>query len=189
LVGKKPKNVGKSGDWVYLGRNCNVLIECKSLRPSLELVTYGSDDSVKATVGRIVSALEQLIGHDRAIQQGQWQPQGIQPKPALCVVVTYGRIQTINGPFVRRRVRQQLADKALDVLPFVVLSLEELDTAIRLVELGHPFDDVITSLTSNENSFDPLAKFADELRTQALSLSTYSRGKAFMDGIARGVAD
>ena len=186
LGGKKPKNVGKIGDWVYAGNSSNVLIECKSLRPSLELVTYGSDRSVQDTRGRIASALEQLIGHDRAIQQGQWQAQGIPPKPAVCVVVTYGRIQTINGPFVRKRVRQQLADKGLDALPFVILSLEELDMVIRLVELGHPLDDVISSLAGNEDSFEPLAQFAEELKSRAVSSFAYDKGKAFMDGIAPG---
>jgi hypothetical protein len=135
---------------VYAGKSRNVLIEYKSLGPSLELVTYGSDKCVQATWGRIVSALEQLIGHDRSIQQRHWQEQGILPKPAACVVVTYGHIQTINGPVVRKRVRQQLADKGLDALPLVVFSLEELDMAIRLVELGHPLDDVISSLAGNE---------------------------------------
>jgi hypothetical protein len=156
--GKKPKNVSKIGDWVYAGKSRNVLVECKSLRPSLELVTYGSDKSVQDTRGRIVSALEQLIGHDRAIQQGHWQAQGIPPKPAVCVVVTYGRIQTINGPFVRKRIRQQLAEKRLDALPFVVLSLEELDTAIRLVELGHPLDEVVRRLASGNLPGNPLAR-------------------------------
>ncbi len=161
-----------------------MLIECKSLRPSLELVTYGSDKSVQDTRGRIVSVLEQLIGHDRTIQQGHWQTQGILPKPAVCVVVTYGRIQTINGPFVRKRVRQKLADNGLEALPFVVLSLEELDMAIRLVELGHPLDDVISSLAGHEDSFEPLAQFAVELKSRAVSSFTHDKGKAFMDGIS-----
>jgi hypothetical protein len=189
LAGKKLKNVGKIGDWVYIGESRHVLVECKSLRPSLELVTYGSADSVKATAGRIASALEQLIRHNRAIQQGQWQAQGLAPKPAACVVVTYGRIQTINGPFVRRRLRQELADKGLEALPFVVLSLEELDTAMRLVELGHPFDDVISSLASNDDSFEPLAQYAEELKSHALSSFAYNRSKAFMDGIVPGAAE
>ena len=189
LGGKKPKNIGKFGDWVYIGDSQNVLLECKSLRPSLELVTYGSDESVKATVARIASALEQLIGHDRAIHQGHWQAQGLPPQSAVCVVVTYGRIQTINGPFVRKRIRQLLADKGLSVLPFVVLSLEELDMAIRLVETGHPFDNLIASLASNEDSFEPLAKFADELKNHAVSSFTHAKGKAFLDGIAADVAE
>jgi hypothetical protein len=184
LTGNKPANTGKFGDWVFLGGNRNVLVECKSLRPSLELTTYGSDDSVKATVGRIASALEQLVRHDEGIQLGQWQAHGLPAKPAVGIVVTYGRIQTINGPFVRRRIRQLLADKGLKPIPFVVLSLEQLDTAIRLVELGHPFDDAVASLATNEDSFEPFAMFADELRTDALSSFTQAKGKAFMDSIA-----
>src|SRR5207302_1748883 len=111
-----------------------------------------------------------------------WQAQGLSPKPAVCVVVTYGRIQTVNGPIFRRRIRQDLANKGLPVLPFVVLSLEELDTVIRLVEVGHPLDDVICSLASNEHSFEALAPFRHELRSNALSSFANHRGKAFMDG-------
>ena len=98
-------------------------------------------------------------------------------------MVTYGRIQTINGPFVRRRIKQVLAEKGLVPIPFVILSLEELDMAIRLAEQGHPFDDVIASLAANEDSFEPLASFADELKTHALSSFTYGKGKALMDSI------
>lgn len=183
LAGKKPKHTGKIGDWVFLGEKCNVLVECKSLRPTLELTTYGSDDSVKATVGRIASALEQLVRHDMTIQLGQWQPHGLPVKPAVGVVVTYGRIQTINGPFVRRRIKQVLADKGLKPIPFIVLSLAEFDMAIRLVELGHPFDDVIESLAKNEDSFEPLAKYAVELKIDALSSFTHTKGKAFLNSI------
>jgi hypothetical protein len=135
---------------------------------------------------RIVSALEQLIRHDSATQKGQWQAQGIPPKPAVCVVVTYGRIQTINGPFGRRHIRQQLADRGLAALPFVVLSLEELDMAIRLVALGHRFNNIILSLASNEDSFDPIAQFAEELKSHAASSYTHNKGEAFMKGIAPG---
>jgi hypothetical protein len=184
LAGKRPKNTGKFGDWVFLGESRNVLVECKSLRPSLELTTYGSDDSVRATVDRIASALEQLVRHDAAIQLGQWQANGLRAKPAVGIVVTYGRIQTINGPFVRRRIKQQLSDKGLHPIPFVVLSMAELDMAVRVVELGYPLDDVVASLAKNEDSFEPLAVFAEELKTDALSSYTHVKGRAFMDSIA-----
>jgi hypothetical protein len=181
--GKKPKNRGKIGDRAYKGTSCTVLLECKSLRPSLELTTYGSDESVQAARKRIVSALEQMIEHGAAIRQGQWKGQGLSPGPVACVVVTYGRIQTINGPFMRKRIRQQLADKGLEVPPFVILSLEEFDVAIRLVELGHALDEVILTLANEQESFDPLRKYADTLQSRAVSTLTYDKGKAFMDGI------
>ena len=60
--------------------------------------------------------------------------------------------------------------------------------SIRLVELGHPFDDVISSLASNDNSFEPLAKFADELKSLALSSFAYAKGKTFMQQNAVGWA-
>jgi len=174
---------GKIGDWAYLGQARNILVECKSLRPSLELTMYGSDSAVQAVVGRISSALEQLVEHDGSIQLGKWQEYGLHPKPVACVVVTYGQIQTANGPFIRKRVRQTLSSKGLNAPPYVVLSLEELDVVIRLVELGHSFDEVIVALAKEENSFDPLQKFRPELTTQALSSYCYKRAMDFMDHI------
>src|SRR5258707_602206 len=59
----KPRNAGKVADWAYRGRTHTVLFECKSLRPSLDLTTYGSEDDINKMRGRIVSAVEQLIRH------------------------------------------------------------------------------------------------------------------------------
>ncbi len=183
LGGRKPKNIGKHGDWVFLGESHNVIVECKSLRASLELTTYGSDDSVKATSVRIASALDQLASHDEAIQRGQWIVHGLPIKPSVGLIVTYGRLQTINGTFMRNRIKRELAALGLKSMPYVVLSLEEFDMAIRLVELGHRFDGVVTSLAAKE-SFEPLALFADELESEALSSFTHSKGREFMDAVS-----
>jgi hypothetical protein len=56
----------------------------------------------------------------------------------------------------------------------------------RWRELGHPLDGVISSLAGNEDSFEPLAQFAEELKGRAVSPYAYEKGKAFMDGIAPG---
>ena len=40
---------------------------------------------------------------------------------------------------------------------------------------------------AGEQRFEPLAKFADELKSHALSSFAYNKGKAFMDGIAPGL--
>jgi hypothetical protein len=185
---QKPKNVGKVSDWVYLGKSTTVLFECKSLRPSLELVTYGSDESVQTTRRRIVSALEQLIGHANSIQNGKWVAHGLKPKPAVGVVVTYGRIQTVNGPFMRQRIAQDITDKGLAPIPHVVLSLEDLDHVIRLVELGHALDEVIVKLASAENSFNPLQQYADLFKGQrANSDFSFNRGQRFMDMVIAGL--
>jgi hypothetical protein len=183
----KPKNAGKVADWAYRGNTHTILFECKSLRPSLELVTYGSEEGVRATRGRIVSALEQLIRHAGTIQTGTWAGHGLVPGPVVGVVVTYGRIQTMNGPFMRRRIAEDLAGRNLVPIPHVVLSLEELDHVVRLVELGHPLDEVIAALASAEESFDPLRQFAPAFEGQrAISTFGYDRGQRFMDNVVAG---
>jgi hypothetical protein len=65
------------------------------------------------------------------------------------------------------------------------LSLDELDTVIRLVETGHSFDTLIQSLASDEDSFDPLHKYHEELRERAVSSFTYSKGEEFMERVVR----
>jgi hypothetical protein len=65
----------------------------------------------------------------------------------------------------------------------VVLSLEEFDMAIRLVEFGHPFDQLIFSLASRVDSFNPLMEFANELKVQAVSSFVFRKGKTLMDTI------
>ncbi len=97
--------------------------------------------------------------------------------------MTYGRIQSVNGPIVRKRIREQLAGRKLSGVPFIVLSLEEMDTVIRLVELGRHFDDVTWSLACEPYSFDPLEKYHSQLKSQALSSVTCQRAQNFLDGI------
>jgi hypothetical protein len=70
-------------------------------------------------------------------------------------------------------------------MPFVVLSLDELDTAIRLVEMGHPFDTLMQSLASDDDSFDPLHTYRGELHERAVSSFTYAKGNEFMENILR----
>lgn len=180
---KSKPDHGKIGDWVFVGSTCIVLFECKSLRPTLELTTYGSDDSVQKVVDRIASALEQLIDHNSSIQAGQWEAEGLPRGQAVCVVVTYGRISTINGPFTRKRIHQRLSDKGLDVPPFVVLSLEELDIVVRLVETGKRLDDIILTLSGREPSFNILRAFEDDLKDGAVSSFAFDKANAFLDRI------
>jgi hypothetical protein len=101
----------------------------------------------------------------------------------VCVVVTYGRINTINSCFVRKRILQQLADKQITPLPFVVLSLEELDTTIRLVELGHPLDDVAFAFANDDNSFNVTRRYDDALKDCAVSSFAIEKGNAFMANV------
>jgi hypothetical protein len=174
---RKPKKATKVGDWAYRGKKHTVLFECKSLRPSLELTTYGSEAEMGKMRERIVSALEQLIVHAGAIRSGRWAEHGLCPVSVLGVIVTYGHINTVNGPFMRQRVLANIAEKNLEPIPYVVLSTEEMDHVVRLVELGHELDDVIWTLTeAAPNSFDPLQRYTAAFQNQRAT-STYSSSR------------
>ncbi len=176
---RKPQSM-KIGDWAYIGKDHTVLVECKSLRPTVELTTFGTDDSVAKVANRVASAVKQLTGHAASINDGKWEESGLYARSMFGVVVTYGKFFTINGPFTRKRIRKILTDEGLAPIPFVVLSIEELDSVLRLVELGNNFDAVINRCATDEDSFDPLFKFQDELMQCAVSSNTFARGDEFL---------
>ncbi len=170
----------KIGDWAYRGDDATVLFECKSLRPSLDLITHGSDKSVGLLVERVASAVEQLIGHTQSINNGVYEDAGLRNGPTVGVVVTYGKFHTISGPFVRERVGETLREKGLDPMPFVVLSIDELDMVIRLVESGHSLDKLMKGISEEAYSLFPLYRYRCELSKHAVSSFTMSKGEAFM---------
>ena len=184
----KLKQTGKIGDWVVVAGDRNVLIECKSLRPSLELTTFGAEATVEKCTSRIVDAIEQLASFWADIQAGHWECEGLQPRPSIFLVATYGRINTVNGPFTRKRIRDRFAERGLDLPPFVVLSIEEIDSVIRLVELGSTLDDVLVTL-AGEDSFDVLARYRTSLNADRVSSLTRKRATAFLDAIGPGVTN
>ncbi len=173
----------KMGDWAYCGDARTVLVECKSLRPSLLLRTYGAEVTMKATAERIASAVDQLTSHSKSIAEGKWTDVGLRNCPTVGVIVSYGRLHTANGPFTRARVAQALERQGISPIPYVVLSLDELDTVLCLVEGGKPFDEIIQSLCSGDGSFNPLASYRNELLTCSMSSATKARGQQFLDGL------
>jgi hypothetical protein len=173
---------GRRGDWAYKGKSRTVLIECKSLRPNINLMALASEASVADAARRVAEALDQLGEHDAAIQRGDWSGQGLSPGPTVHVVVTYGRFSTINGPFFRKRIEAQLKGKKA-VAPYVVLSIQELDCVIRLVELGRHIDDLALEMAKDE-SFDVLHKYHAEVAKMAVSTFSAERARGFLDGIA-----
>ena len=172
------------GDWAYVGESCTVLLECKSMRPSIELATYGSESSIEELTKRVFSAIKQLIQHSVGINRGEWEQYGLPRAPTTAVVVTYGKFFTVNGPFTRQRINRLLADAKLTPIPFIVLSIEELDSVVRLVESGHSFDSLVITLASEE-SFNPLHKFKDELEEHCVSSFAFEKGNAFLDRIGQ----
>lgn len=168
----------KHADWAYEGEAVTVLIECKTMRPTLELLTTGSDEAFDKVVDRLGQAVSQLSQHSHDIAAGRWLP-SLRAQKCIGIIVTYGRFFTANHPNVRRRIRTTLSSKGDEPLSYVVLSLEELDSLAKLVETGHRLEDVVDDLARDDTT-NRLRSY-DALHTDAVSSFTRQRTMRFID--------
>jgi len=175
--------LGKRGDWAFRGQSHLVLFECKSLRPTRELLTYGRQETVEKMYQRLESALLQVVEQSNRIQQGAWTRHGLPPAEIICVVITFGRLSSVNASIVRDRLLERLQLHGLPLPPFLILSIAELDSVVRLVERGDPLDSVLYRMVQSLPSFDILHVFQDDLREQAVSSFVYAIGSEFLNSI------
>jgi hypothetical protein len=173
---------GKLCDWAVLGAESTVLIEIKSLRASLPLRTYGDEGSMANLADRLAKAVEQVTVHSQNIQDGKWKDAGLNKGETVGVVLTYGKLNTLNGPSMRKRVKELLGTKGITSIKFVVLSIEQVDMVLRVVEQGHSFDGVIKALAEKEN-FQPLSLYDNELKECAVSSLTMAKARDILDTI------
>jgi hypothetical protein len=180
---------GKRADWAYRGAARTVLFECKSLRPSLPRTQYGAVTEVQTLVEWVASALEQTMAHADAIRAGAWASAGLPPAEVVCVLLTYGRLNTANLPFFRRQVCEKLADRGVLLRPFVVLSLDEFDMAIRLADQGELVDAVMAELAAIEGSAEVMQRYSTRLADDVVSRFARTRGESFLATIAGQVPE
>lgn len=176
----KSKIKGKVSDHAYVGSADTILFECKSLRPTVKLITVADEASMTEITERIVESLQQLIEHNNAIKAGHWTGAGLPQRNATAfVLVMYGQLYMVNSVFWRDRIAKRLKELGLETRPFVVLSISELDSVIRLVEIGHSLESVIVDLC------DPLKSLSSfpELRVDAVSSSSKERARQLLDGV------
>lgn len=171
----------KHGDWAYQGDAATVLLECKGLRPNLALIESGSSMAAEDYVVRLAGAVEQLASQAPQVEAGIWDAAGLRPRRCLGLVVTFGKFYTANTPFVRERVAEHLAAKQRPQLPFVVLSIEELDTVVRLVELGETFEGVVGTLGRAASA--DLLRLYPQTRKSAISEATRTRAAALLNSM------
>ncbi|MBL8827046.1 MAG: hypothetical protein JNM18_08665, partial [Planctomycetaceae bacterium] len=153
----------KISDWVIRCNNANVLVECKSMRASLELRQTGSDASIHSVNNRIADAVTQLSVHAASIMGGDWESEGIARLDCVGIIVTYGKLFSPNAPFSRDRIKEMLSARGIQMIPYVTLSLEDFDSVIHLVETGHSLSSLVATLSSANNVFAPLRPFRAEL--------------------------
>lgn len=176
----QPTIKGKVSDHAYVGESDTILLECKSLRPTVKLISVADETSMSDLTNRIVDGLRQLIEHNEAIKAGKWISAGLPQRDATAfVIVMYGQLYNVNAGFWRDRISNRLRELGLESRPFVVLSISDLDSVVKLVELGHPLENVIVDLC------DPLKSLHSFPELKADSVSAYSRerAKALLDGV------
>jgi hypothetical protein len=66
-----PKRSRKQGpaDWTVVEGNAATLVECKTIRPNLELVSLESKDVLEEYAQRVAGAVHQLYRHSQAIRR------------------------------------------------------------------------------------------------------------------------
>ena len=171
---------GKVSDHAYVGGSDTILFECKSLRPTVKLISVADETSMSHLTSRIADGLRQLIEHNEAIKAGKWTSAGLPQRDATAfVLVMYGQLYNVNTVFWRQRIYNRLREIGLESRPFVVLSISDLDSVLRLVELGHRLESVIVDLC---DSLKSLHSFP-ELKTDSVSAYSRERAKALLDGV------
>jgi len=178
----------KNADHVILRGAAHVLVECKALRPSAQLLMLGDPNDADAIADRIVGAVDQMARHANAIRQGYWSEHGLPAKVCFGVIVTYGGIPTVNGTLFRGKVQQRGTDGGKMTLPSLVLSLSELDSLLRIVELGQEASDVLRTLCEEERGAFP-GTYQTTLASDTISSRTRTRGQAFLDSLPSKEAD
>jgi hypothetical protein len=159
--------VHQIGDLAYRSKSNPVLIEVTSARPTREYCALARKDDLQRAATRIAKEVLQTFDHIRSIQNNAWSDEGLVPGQWVGLVVTFGRFETINGPFFRKLINEQLGADASK--PYLVLSLVELDYVVKLVEGGRDFGALIAEFAADP-SFDPVGgRYAEELRHDAVS--------------------
>lgn len=172
------RSPSKVADHAYWINDYMALFECKSLRPTLKVASAIDESSLDDVTNRVVAAIEQLIEHAASISAGDWVMHGIPQREVKAIVlVTYGRFYTVNSMWWRRAISDKCGADRLP--PFVVLSLEELDSLLSLVDRGWMFDTVISTICEIPNILEAFP----ELKNHAVSSLTTSRGLALLESI------
>jgi hypothetical protein len=167
----------KIGDLIYRSASHPVLVECASLRPTRDLCTMASKKYIDKAADRIAEELQQAFEHIRSIQTGAWSDEGLLPSQWVALLVTFGRFETINFVFFRNLINAKLKERGVGAPnPYLILSLQELDSVVKLVESGRDFGSLIAEFACDP-SCDPLSeKYPDELRLDAVS--SFAKAKA-----------
>ena len=158
------------------------MIECAALRPTVDLYARGTAADCEEAAKKICKELVQGFEHIDGIQGGVWEREGLTAGDWVTLVVTFGRYETVNWIFFRKLIDDLLAEQSCRRYPYLVLSVEELDSLVRQAELGQDFGEMVAKLAS-EPTLDALSSYQSpkwQDHVSSYSLSRAERMYAFL---------
>lgn len=167
-------------DWVVVeGRNA-VFFECKSFIPNLSFFSIAGQTDIEQYANRIASAIAQTCQHIATIQAGETDLQEFAGLDAKVVVLTFGRVQAVNTVFFKPEIDRLLVGMGITNPSYVVLSLQELEHLLSLVERGVSLTELLTRL-EDENQRKALEPYSDMLSQCALPSLVAQKGKEVVE--------
>lgn len=167
-------------DWTILDNSCSILIECKSLAPNLQFKSIASKSDIENYTERISCAVAQVYKHISEIQNGNADLSQYKAKEYKIVILTLGRIQAVNTIFFKPLIIEDLEKNGVSNPSFLVLSLQEFENLLSLVEKGNSLTKIIGSV-EDEGTNKGLAPYMEMLKQNAVPKIVTQRGKEILD--------
>jgi hypothetical protein len=169
-------------DWTILDEPCAILIECKSFVPNLQFRSIASQTDIENYTKRISCAVNQVYKHISEIEKRNKDLLQYEAKEYKIVILTLGRLQAINTLFFKPLIIEELKKNGISNPSFLVLSLQEFENLLSLVERGISLSQLIDSLET-EGKNQGLAPYMEMLKHNAVPKIVAERGKEVLDVI------
>ncbi|MCB0190766.1 MAG: hypothetical protein KDJ65_02380 [Anaerolineae bacterium] len=163
-------------DWVVIEGDTAILFECKSFIPNLNFVSISSQADIEQYARRVANAIRQTHQHINEIQAGEPQLQEFTGSVFKIVVLTVGRIQTVNTVFFKQEIDTILAAKGISNLSYTVLSLQEFELLLSLVERDVLLTELLDRL-EGENQGEALTPYQEMLSQNATPSLVAQKGE------------
>ena len=142
--------------------------------------TLASEVDIENYTRRIADAVEQVYKHIGEIKSGHIDLKQFMSDEYRIIVLTLGRLQAVNTIFFKPIIIDRLEKKGILKPSFVVLSLQELENYLSLVERGITFLELIERIETlgRNEALDP---YMEMLRQNAVPKIVEQRGQEVLD--------
>jgi hypothetical protein len=173
-------------DWIVFDNSCAIYIECKAIVPKLNFQSLGSSKEIEEYSEKIANAIEQVYKHVKIINSGHKELEPFVANEYRIVILILGRLQGIHTIFFKNKINAHLQVKGISDLPYNILSLQEFEMYLSLVERGISLSKLIKRIeTLNiNNAIEP---YKDMLYKNAIPNIVAQKGKEILDVLQKKV--